>query len=175
MAQQTRTEQKQQTKEEAQAEQFEREHPKFFALLSAVFWLLFAVLIVMGVLLAVHACVRWSSSALPHLFPKSKWAYALAHDAYVRHVDIAPKPLDCDFLHAPIGSKGCHYEAQASVMYRDPKTGLLKPPLDFSSIPGVVDYRGDPREDIFQFALHWRDPPNELTEVSVIWRRVPEE
>ncbi len=175
MAQQTRTEQKQQTKEEAQAEQFEREHPKLFALLSAVFRLLFVVLVVMSGLSAVHLCVRWSSPVLPHLFSKSNWAYALAHDAYVRHVDIAPKPPDCDFLHAPLGSKGCHYEAQVSVMYRDPKTGQLKPPLDFSSIPGVVDYRGDPREGIFQFALHWRDSPNELTEVYVIWRRVPDE
>jgi hypothetical protein len=28
------------------------------------------------------------------------------------HID--PQPSDCDFIHAPLGDKGCHYEASVA-------------------------------------------------------------
>lgn len=51
----------------------------------------------------------------PSLFPESPWAYALKYDTSSNHVHVLPKPTDCDFLHAPIGFKDCHYEKSVQV------------------------------------------------------------
>jgi hypothetical protein len=51
----------------------------------------------------------------PYVFPKSRWAYALAYDTDEEYVHIGPEPRDCDFFYAPIGDKGCHYEREVSV------------------------------------------------------------
>jgi hypothetical protein len=36
--------------------------------------------------------------------------YAFKYDVNVGQVHIAPKPTDCNFWHAPVGFKDCHYE-----------------------------------------------------------------
>jgi hypothetical protein len=40
--------------------------------------------------------------------PSGSW-YAVKYDVPVSHVIVEPEPHDCDFLHAPIGDKDCHY------------------------------------------------------------------
>ncbi len=52
---------------------------------------------------------------LPYVFSESPWAYALRYSTDLSQVKILPKPADCDFLHAPIGFKGCHYEKSMQV------------------------------------------------------------
>lgn len=51
------------------------------------------------------------------------WLYFVGFDAtwYAVEYQVSPdkihvdaKPKDCDFMHAPLGEKGCHYEAAAA-------------------------------------------------------------
>lgn len=41
--------------------------------------------------------------------PEDRWPYAMWYSVDLEHVQIQPKPGDCDFLYAPIGFKGCRY------------------------------------------------------------------
>jgi hypothetical protein len=50
------------------------------------------------------------------VFPESPWAYALTYDTDDSHMHIVSRPVDCDFLHAPIGFKGCHYKRSVQVL-----------------------------------------------------------
>ncbi len=77
------------------------------------------VVFVIGVLFVLFSHV-W-----PLVFPESRWAYALAYDTDEKHVRIEPKPHDCDFLHAPLGDKHCHYEKAILVSRygKDVRTG----------------------------------------------------
>ncbi len=68
-------------------------------------------------LLAVGVALVLMSHFAPSLFPESPWAYALRYDTDSSHVHVAPKPTDCDFLHAPIGLKSCHYEKFVGVTH----------------------------------------------------------
>jgi hypothetical protein len=40
----------------------------------------------------------------------SKASYSVQYDVTYDEVTIDKEPYDCNFLHAPIGGKGCHYE-----------------------------------------------------------------
>jgi hypothetical protein len=40
--------------------------------------------------------------------------YSFTYRVPTDKVYIDPEPTDCDFLHAPMGFKGCHYEKQVS-------------------------------------------------------------
>ena len=37
--------------------------------------------------------------------------YSVAYKVSPDHVQVDAKPKDCDFMHAPLGDKDCHYEA----------------------------------------------------------------
>jgi hypothetical protein len=37
--------------------------------------------------------------------------YSLKYSVFPDAVHIDAQPSDCDFMHAPLGSKGCHYKA----------------------------------------------------------------
>jgi len=80
--------------------------------------------VVLG-LLAVGVAVTLMAHFGPSLFPESAWAYALRYETDSDRIHVAPKPGDCDFLHAPIGLKGCHYEKSVQVMRysKDVQTG----------------------------------------------------
>ena len=80
--------------------------------------------VVLG-LLAAGVAVTLVAHFAPSLFPESAWAYALRYETDSNRIHIAPKPGDCDFLHAPIGLKGCHYEKSVQVMRysKDVQTG----------------------------------------------------
>ena len=80
--------------------------------------------VVLG-LLAAGVAVTLVAHFAPSLFPESAWAYALRYETDSDRIHVAPKPGDCDFLHAPIGLKGCHYEKSVQVMRysKDVQTG----------------------------------------------------
>jgi hypothetical protein len=45
----------------------------------------------------------------------SKWRYSLFRTADLNRITILKEPHDCDFMRAPIGSKGCHCEKSVTV------------------------------------------------------------
>lgn len=58
-----------------------------------------------------------------------RWGYAMRYNTDARAVFIDEKPTNCEWTHAPLGSKGCHYEKQVVI---NRPTG----PDPFASIPG---------------------------------------
>jgi hypothetical protein len=42
--------------------------------------------------------------------------YSVRYLVVPDHVKIEPKPSDCDFMQAPLGRKGCHYQAKVNAM-----------------------------------------------------------
>ncbi len=61
-------------------------------------WGLFALLALMGVIWLVYGDIN------------TAW-YSLEYGVSPDKVHINAKPTDCDFMRAPLGSKGCHYQA----------------------------------------------------------------
>jgi hypothetical protein len=61
------------------------------------------------VVVAIAACSYWLEPGVYSI------KYALSADK----IYVDPKPADCDFWHAPVGKKGCHY--QRIVIARDAK------------------------------------------------------
>jgi hypothetical protein len=47
---------------------------------------------------------------------QSKTLYAMRYTTDSEHVFKEPRPVDCDFLGAPIGEKGCHYTPDVSTL-----------------------------------------------------------
>jgi hypothetical protein len=80
--------------------------------------------------------------AVPPLFSDmwhSKFRYTVQYGVTYDQVTIEKAPYDCNFLHAPIGGKGCHYERQVTastvkgnqwggqdISYDDGKTWIRK-------------------------------------------------
>jgi hypothetical protein len=52
----------------------------------------------------------------------SKLRYSLWYNANYDQVTIQNKPADCNFFHAPMGGKGCHYDRQVSTVRVGPGT-----------------------------------------------------
>lgn len=46
----------------------------------------------------------------------SKVRYAMEYSVGYSQVTAEKEPYDCNFLHSPIGGKGCHYERQVNVI-----------------------------------------------------------
>ena len=44
----------------------------------------------------------------------SKFRYSVQYDVSEDQITIDKEPNDCNFLHAPLGGKGCHYERQVT-------------------------------------------------------------
>ena len=55
-----------------------------------------------SILIVIAAVVWW-------IGPSVVW-YSFKYKVPTDKVEIAPEPTDCDFWHAPVGFKGCHYE-----------------------------------------------------------------
>lgn len=49
---------------------------------------------------------------LVHYGWPTEWNYRFQHNEHTKIVPAGPQPEDCDFLTAPLGSKGCHYDKQ---------------------------------------------------------------
>ena len=46
----------------------------------------------------------------------SKWRDSWWYNVGSDQITVAKKPTDCDFLHAPLGNKGCRYERQVAMI-----------------------------------------------------------
>jgi hypothetical protein len=66
--------------------------------------------------LAIMFFVNWEGSKLDR-WTNRVW-YSLYYNARWGDVDINKRPLDCDFLHAPIGNKGCSYK-KSKLLFTD--------------------------------------------------------
>jgi hypothetical protein len=55
----------------------------------------------------------WSGSKLDRWTDKV-W-YSFGYDADFMNIAVEKRPLDCDFLHAPLGGKGCQYKKRISI------------------------------------------------------------
>jgi hypothetical protein len=109
-------------------------------------------LLVCGVWLAVYL--------LPRVFPESPWAYALRYGTDASRVQVSAKPADCDFLHAPVGFKGCHYEKSVQVTRYDNDEHTHRP---------IVSY-----DDGKTWSSLAADQKSGSPEVYVSWDRVPD-
>jgi hypothetical protein len=47
---------------------------------------------------------------------ESALRYSLQYNVELSQVSVETKPKDCDFLHAPLGQKDCHYEKVVSIL-----------------------------------------------------------
>lgn len=75
------------------------------------------------VLVGIAAYICWVG-------PSVLW-YSMQYHVSPDKVSIDPEPTDCDFWHAPIGLKGCHYERLVAAQLRDRS--------------GKAEYRYDPK------------------------------
>jgi hypothetical protein len=134
--------------------------------LAAIFLLVFWLSLLWVLVAGLEWAINWHGAATPFLAyvsMDSKWAWARAYGADPNDVHIAePQPSDCDFLHAPLGSKGCHYERRVSLMLRDQRTGALMEPSPLDRIPG--SRRLGPDGSVLPIVL----------EVDVTWLRLQE-
>lgn len=59
----------------------------------------------------------------------SHWLYKLWYQVTEDMLYVPSKPIDCDFLAAPIGRKGCHYEKTEAItkigLSQDGKTPMM--------------------------------------------------
>ena len=76
-----------------------------------------------SVFVGIAACSYWIG---PNV-------YAIKYSVSADRVFVDPKPTDCDFWHAPLGTKECHYERIVTASYA--KGGAR------------ADYRYDPKTD----------------------------
>ena len=60
------------------------------------------------IFLVIMFFVNWEGSKLDRWTDRA-W-YSMYYNARWNDVDINKRPLDCDFMHAPIGNKGCTYK-----------------------------------------------------------------
>ncbi len=44
----------------------------------------------------------------------------------VANITVDKRPLDCDFMHAPFGAKGCQYEKRTSVFGDEERQSLIR-------------------------------------------------
>jgi|ERR1051326_2529398 hypothetical protein len=79
--------------------------------------------------------------------------YSMHYDAKWENVDINKRPLNCDFMHAPLGSKGCHYkknkfvfgDAERSKLLQDAATPAER--QEISARPNTVMVYWEKKED----------------------------
>jgi hypothetical protein len=76
------------------------------------------------VLLFVFLLESWPGSGADRWTDKA-W-YSIRYDAGFANITIEKRPLDCDFLHAPVGGKSCHYEKRTSVFGDEERQALIR-------------------------------------------------
>ena len=71
---------------------------------------------IMALVIGVSTWVIWGF--LPDSFRDSVW-YSVKYDVSRDRVHEDKRPADCDWGHAPIGDKGCHYDQQIETLKND--------------------------------------------------------
>jgi hypothetical protein len=70
---------------------------------------------VIGVFLAIFLGLMGAA----YMFPHNAWSLSLRDNIDDTHVYVTQRPADCDFLSAPIGNKGCHYDWREGLVRND--------------------------------------------------------
>jgi hypothetical protein len=110
------------------------------------------------------------------IFAPSSWTNAAWYAVQFR---VSPsvvisdvKPKDCDFIHAPLGDKGCSYKASATAYNADgvPLRGEHPPKFGKDNGTGktIISYDGGKHWDWY---VGTSADPDEITKVVVTWRR----
>ena len=60
-----------------------------------------------SVLVATAACFYWLGPSV----------YSIKYAVSADKIYLDPRPTDCDFWHAPLGKKGCHYQRMVVARY----------------------------------------------------------
>jgi hypothetical protein len=66
----------------------------------------------------------WTGSSLDRWTDKA-W-YSIRYDAQFTNITVEQRPLDCDFIHTPLGGKGCEYNKRTSVFGDDERQALIR-------------------------------------------------
>ncbi len=77
-----------------------------------------------GVLIFIFVLENWSGSAVDRWTDKA-W-YSVRYQAEFANITIEKRPPNCDFLHAPLGSKGCEYKKNTSIFGDEQRQALIR-------------------------------------------------
>jgi hypothetical protein len=81
-----------------------------------------------SVLVATAACFYWLGPSV----------YSIKYAVSADKIYVDPRPTDCDFWHAPLGKKGCHYQRMVVARYakgiREIRPGENDPNERFDSV-----------------------------------------
>jgi hypothetical protein len=83
-------------------------------MLTSAIWIVFFVFLI----------VSWPGSSMDRWTDKA-W-YSFRYNADLKNVRVEKRPLDCDFFHAPVGGKGCHYKKQATIFGDEQRRELIQ-------------------------------------------------
>jgi hypothetical protein len=76
------------------------------------------------VLVLVFLLESWPGSG-PDRWTDKAW-YSVRYGAEFANITVEKRPLDCDFMHAPFGAKGCQYEKGTSVFGDEERQSLIR-------------------------------------------------
>jgi hypothetical protein len=120
------------------------------------------LLIAGAVLLSIFAPSAWTNSV---------W-YAVQFGVSPTVVHSEDKPKDCDFIHAPLGDKGCSYKANATAYNADgvPLCGENPPKFGKDTNTGktIITYDGGKHWDWY---VGTSVEPDKIATVTVTWKR----
>lgn len=66
----------------------------------------------------------WSGSSLDR-WTDEAW-YSIRYSAELRNITVEKRPSDCDFLHSPLGGKGCKYEKKHPIFGDEERRALIQ-------------------------------------------------
>lgn len=72
----------------------------------------------------IFALASWDGSKLDRWTDRA-W-YSMYYSADWNNVNITKRPSDCDFFHAPLGSKGCHYNKEKDIFAAEERRKLMQ-------------------------------------------------
>jgi hypothetical protein len=82
------------------------------------------LLVVILFIAAIAGSDSWSGSKLDR-FTDRCW-YSVRYEADWANVHIERRPSDCDFIHAPLGNKGCSYKKSTNIFADDERKTLVE-------------------------------------------------
>jgi hypothetical protein len=102
------------------------------------------------VLVFVFLLESWPGSG-PDRWTDKAW-YSVRYGAEFANITVEKRPLDCDFVHAPFGAKGCQYEKRTSVFGDEERQSLIRQATtteekqNFSKRPNAVTVYWEKKE-----------------------------
>lgn len=77
-----------------------------------------------GAFIVIALIMGWPGSKLDR-WTDRVW-YSIMYSTDWKNVNIEKRPLDCDFFHAPVGDKGCHYKKSTIVFGEEQRRALMQ-------------------------------------------------